>query len=188
MHHSLREHAEQGLDEVAPVDEVGVGLLAELRPCVLQDRCSAGREDLEVVARRTDLGDSIEDPPPVETVHGGGRNPMPAPTSRICDACSYTLTFAPSRLRALAAAAPPYPAPTMAILRFLISSDFIVWITFWTLPWPGTKSGEAGRLWCPSGSQASSDRKPAGLSSSRSLRVASSIPAARMSGIMSSKM
>src|SRR5688572_26526535 len=50
-----------------------------------------------------------------------GRSPMPAPTSRIWWACSYTVTSAPSRLRALAAAAPPYPAPTTAIVRSLMS-------------------------------------------------------------------
>lgn len=36
-----------------------------------------------------------------------GRSPMPAPTSRIRLACSYTVTSAPSRPSALAAAAPP---------------------------------------------------------------------------------
>ena len=35
-----------------------------------------------------------------------GRRPMPAPTSWISDACSYTLTVAPRLLSALAAAAP----------------------------------------------------------------------------------
>src|SRR4051795_3778804 len=46
-----------------------------------------------------------------------GRRPMPAPTSRISVACSYTVTSAPCRLRPLATAAPPYPAPTTAIFR-----------------------------------------------------------------------
>src|SRR3954468_2926309 len=50
-----------------------------------------------------------------------GRRPMPAPTSWISLACSYTVTSAPCRLRPLATAAPPYPAPTTAILRFVMS-------------------------------------------------------------------
>src|SRR3954447_26099202 len=50
-----------------------------------------------------------------------GRSPMPAPTSWISLACSYTVTSAPCRLRPLATAAPPYPAPTTAIFRFVMS-------------------------------------------------------------------
>src|SRR3954451_19545565 len=50
-----------------------------------------------------------------------GRRPMPAPTSWISLACSYTVTSAPCRLRPLATAAPPYPAPTTATFRFVMS-------------------------------------------------------------------
>ena len=72
VHHALGEHAQEGLDEVAAVDEVGLGLLAELRPGVLHDRLTGGGEDFEVVARRADLRDRVEDPPLAEPVHGGG--------------------------------------------------------------------------------------------------------------------
>src|SRR3954471_5965599 len=86
-----------------------------------------------------------------------GRRPMPAPTSPIWGACSYTVTSAPSRLRALAAAAPPYPAPTMAILRFLISEAFIFSFSFLTQTVPG-------KTWMCAGSsgQSVADRQEVG--------------------------
>src|SRR5882724_5889898 len=45
---------------------------------------------------------------------------MPAPNLANCAACSYTVTSMPTRRSAAAAARPPMPAPTIAIVRGLV--------------------------------------------------------------------
>ncbi|MGX1095470.1 hypothetical protein RKD47_006151 [Streptomyces albogriseolus] len=72
VHHALGEDAHEGVDEVAAVDQVGVGLLAGGGPRLLHDGVAGGGEDLEVVAGGGHFGDRVEDAPLAEAVHGGG--------------------------------------------------------------------------------------------------------------------
>ena len=92
LEHALGEHADEGVDEVTAVDEVGVGLdgvVVHARPRLADDR--DGRQPTgSRSSRSAELTAAMASKMPHwrNWSIDDGRRPMPAPTSPIWAACS----------------------------------------------------------------------------------------------------
>lgn len=79
---AFRQHAQQGIDEVAAMHEMGSGAKGVLfRPLFHRDPLAMGQQNLEIVAWRRDGIDRIKDAELRNWSMVEGRRPMPAPTS-----------------------------------------------------------------------------------------------------------